>query len=278
MSTQEASKMVGLGLPAAEPRRSDAPAAPVQDASASKAADAGASAGTLVGLGARPAAPAAAPLVGLGAKPTAPAAAPLVGLGAKPAAPASAPLVGLGAKPAAPAAAPLVGLGAKPAAPAAAPLVGLGGAKPAGLTGLGASAPAPAPAGLTGLGAKPAEAAPAPAAAPAPRKSGIAIDLTAAERIQKLLAGRGTPEAGLRIRVRGGGCTGLTYDMEFADEAKERDRVFEDHQVRIFVDPKSYIFLIGTVLTYSSGLLESGFKLENPNAKKSCGCGDSFSV
>ena len=162
----------------------------------------------------------------------------------------------------------LVGLGAKASsdtpAPAAGGLVGLGAKAAPGLTGLGASAPA--------------AAKPAPAPAPAARKAGIAIDISAAERIQKLLSGRGTPEAGLRIRVRGGGCTGLTYDMEFADEARDKDRVFEDHKVKIFVDPKSYIFLIGTVLTYSSGLLESGFKLENPNAKKSCGCGDSFSV
>ena len=162
-------------------------------------------------------------------------------------------------------------------------LTGLG--KPAGLTGLGK--PAPASPGLTGLGAAttPAPAAPASApvaaaagAQPSPRKSGIAIHESAATRIHKLLGDRGTPASGLRIRVRGGGCTGLTYDMEFAEEAKEKDRVFEDHGVRIFVDPKSYIFLIGTELKYQSGLMESGFKLENPNAKKSCGCGDSFSV
>lgn len=180
----------------------------------------------------------------------------------------------------------LTGLGA----PKPTGLTGLGGGAGTGLTGLGGGAGT----GLTGLGggssltsaAKPAEpapaaAAPAPTAAPAPAakpKGGIAIDVSAAERIKELLAGRGTPEAGLRIRVRGGGCTGLQYDMEFADDAKEKDRVFADHGVRIFVDPKSYIFLIGTTLRYQSGLLESGFKLENPNAKKSCGCGESFSV
>jgi len=195
-------------------------------------------------------------------------------------------LTGLGKPAAAPSG--LTGLGKPAAAPSG--LTGLGkpAAAPAGLTGLGK--PAAAPAGLTGLGkpspglaglGTPAPAAPAPAApAPAavPRKSGIAIHESAATRIQKLLGDRGTPEAGLRIRVRGGGCTGLTYDMEFAEDPKERDRVFEGHGVRIFVDPKSYIFLIGTELKYQSGLMESGFKLENPNAKKSCGCGDSFSV
>lgn len=178
----------------------------------------------------------------------------------------------------------LVGLGRPKAAPApgqAGGLTGLGTPKPAtpapgqagGLTGLGTpkpEAPAPAAAGLTGLGGG--------SPAPAPKKPGIQIDTTAAQRIERLLADRGTPAAGLRIRVRGGGCTGLQYDMEFADQARDRDRVFEEHGVRIFVDPKSYIFLIGTMLTYQSGLLESGFKLENPNVKKACGCGESFSI
>ncbi|MFO7157217.1 MAG: iron-sulfur cluster assembly accessory protein [Pseudomonadota bacterium] len=116
---------------------------------------------------------------------------------------------------------------------------------------------------------------PAPAAKPA---SGIRIDISAAQRIRQLLEERGTPDAGLRIRVKGGGCTGLRYDMEFADAPREKDRVFEEHGVRVYIDPKSYIFLIGTTLSYHKGLLESGFKLENPNVKKSCGCGESFSV
>lgn len=191
-------------------------------------------------------------------------------------------LVGLGgSKPGATAGGGLVGLGApKPAAPG---LTGLGAPKPTapGLTGLGASKPA-AP-GLTGLGgAKPAAPAAAAAAAAQPAaakpRAGIGIAVSAADRIKTLLSQRKTPEAGLRIRVRGGGCTGLQYDMEFAEGARDRDRTFEDHGVRIFVDPKSYIFLIGTTLTYQAGLLESGFKLENPNVKKSCGCGESFSV
>lgn len=137
------------------------------------------------------------------------------------------------------------------------------------LFGIGARAPQPAPA-----------IAPAPAAAPAPapRRSGIEIDASAAERISKLLAERGTPQAGLRIRVRGGGCTGMQYDMEFADAPREKDRTFEAHGVRIFVDPKSYIFLVGTVLSYHQGKLESGFKLQNPNVKQSCGCGESFTI
>lgn len=140
-----------------------------------------------------------------------------------------------------------------------------------------------------GLGMPKAQPAPtpAPASSPAPQqlgtpaarpRGGIRIDTSAADRIRKLLDERGTPDAGLRIRVKGGGCTGLRYDMEFADSPAEKDRVFEEHGVRIFVDPKSYIFLIGTVLSYHQGLLESGFKLENPNVKKACGCGESFTV
>jgi len=135
-----------------------------------------------------------------------------------------------------------------------------------------APAPAETPAPQT-------PAAPTAPAAPAARpRAGIAIDVSAANRIRTLLEQRGTPEAGLRIRVKGGGCTGLRYDMEFADAPREKDRIFEEHGVRIFVDPKSYIFLIGTTLSYHQGLLESGFKLENPNVKKACGCGESFSV
>lgn len=189
----------------------------------------------------------------------------------------------------------LLGLGTPKPQAGAAPsggLLGLGAPKPqagtaptGGLLGLGTPKPqagtAPTGGGLLGLGGgKPLGAQNGAAAAPAaPKaKAGIRIDVSAADRIKTLLEKRGTLDAGLRIRVRGGGCTGLQYDMEFADQARDKDRVFEEHGVRIFVDPKSYIFLIGTTLSYQSGLLESGFKLENPNVKKSCGCGDSFSI
>lgn len=125
--------------------------------------------------------------------------------------------------------------------------------------------------------ATPAAPAPAVAAKPKPR-AGVEIKESAAERIRTLLEERGTPDAALRIRVKGGGCSGLAYDMEFADAPKEKDRVFEAHGVKVFIDPKSYIFLVGTVLEYHSGLLESGFKLHNPNVAKSCSCGESFTV
>ena len=136
--------------------------------------------------------------------------------------------------------------------------------------------------GLGGAGKAPVTPAPnpvAPAVAEKPRpRSGIEIQESAAARIRKLLEERGTPEAGLRIRVKGGGCSGLAYDMEFADAPKEKDRTFEGFGVKVFIDPKSYIFLVGTVLEYHTGLLESGFKLHNPNVNKSCSCGESFTV
>ena len=126
----------------------------------------------------------------------------------------------------------------------------------------------------------PPPAAPtAPAAAPAkPPAKGVQLADSAVTRIQKMLADRGTPNAGLRIQVKGGGCSGLQYDMSWAEQPKERDKVFERDGVRVFVDPKSYLYLVGTTLEYQESLMESGFKLVNPNAKTSCGCGQSFTA
>lgn len=120
----------------------------------------------------------------------------------------------------------------------------------------------------------------APQAIPAgkPTTRGISISDTAVVRLKRLLEERHTPQAGLRIAVKGGGCTGLAYHMEWAEQARERDKVFERDGVHVFVDPKSYLYLMGTELTFEEGLLASGFKLQNPNVKAACGCGDSFSV
>ncbi len=105
----------------------------------------------------------------------------------------------------------------------------------------------------------------------------------ALEQIKKLFDKRvaeGKQAQGLRIGLRGGGCDGFSYVFEWADKsAGERDRVFEfsvdGAQVRIFVDPKSMIYLQGTTLTFVTGLMGHGFKFENPNAKGACGCGES---
>ena len=120
----------------------------------------------------------------------------------------------------------------------------------------------------------------APGAMPSGKPTGKGIGLTdsAVARLQRLLAERNTPEAGLRIAVKGGGCSGLAYHMEWAEKARERDKTFERDGVRVFIDPKSYLYLMGTELVFEEGLLASGFKLQNPNVKGACGCGDSFTV
>ena len=114
-----------------------------------------------------------------------------------------------------------------------------------------------------------------PAAKPA---RGITLHDSAVEQLKKLLAERQTPEAGLRLAVRGGGCSGLAYVMEWAEKPREKDKIFERDGVRVFVDPKSYLYLLGTEIAYESTLMAAGFKLNNPNVKGSCGCGESFSV
>lgn len=118
---------------------------------------------------------------------------------------------------------------------------------------------------------------PPPAAAkPAPK--GIGIADSAVAKLRRLLEERQSPEAGLRVAVRGGGCSGLSYVMEWAERPRERDKIFEKDGVRMFVDPKSYLYLIGTELVYEEGLMASGFKLNNPNVKAACGCGESFAI
>ncbi|MDP3234264.1 MAG: iron-sulfur cluster assembly accessory protein [Myxococcales bacterium] len=122
--------------------------------------------------------------------------------------------------------------------------------------------------------------APNPSALPTgkPTGKGIGLDDSAVVRLKKLLAERNTPNAGLRIAVKGGGCSGLAYHMEWAEEARPRDKTFEREGVRVFIDPKSYLYLMGTELIFEETIMASGFKLRNPNEKSACGCGDSFSV
>ncbi|HWP65615.1 MAG TPA: iron-sulfur cluster assembly accessory protein [Candidatus Limnocylindria bacterium] len=105
------------------------------------------------------------------------------------------------------------------------------------------------------------------------------IEMTeqAAARIEKLVAEKGQPGAGLRIKVVGGGCSGLTYKMDL-DEVRQGDKVFERNGAKLVVDRKSFLYLNGTILDYQEGLMSSGFNLQNPNVKRSCGCGSSFVV
>lgn len=104
----------------------------------------------------------------------------------------------------------------------------------------------------------------------------VSITEAAAQEVQRLLADEPGKE-GLRIEIRGGGCSGMSYGMSF-DSKQEKDHVVEMHGVKVFVDPKSAIYLKGTVLDFQSGLQGKGFVIKNPQAKGSCGCGNSFSV
>ena len=82
----------------------------------------------------------------------------------------------------------------------------------------------------------------------------------------------------IRVGVEGGGCSGLTYKLEFDNQVKEGDKVFEDKGVKIVCDRKSFLYLVGTELDFSDGLNGKGFQFRNPNAQRTCGCGESFSV
>ncbi|SHI33188.1 iron-sulfur cluster assembly protein [Arenibacter nanhaiticus] len=82
----------------------------------------------------------------------------------------------------------------------------------------------------------------------------------------------------VRVGVKSGGCSGLSYELDFDNKALETDKIFEDNAVRIVVDKKSFLYLVGTVLEYSGGLNGKGFVFNNPNAQRTCGCGESFSL
>jgi iron-sulfur cluster assembly protein len=82
----------------------------------------------------------------------------------------------------------------------------------------------------------------------------------------------------VRVGVKSGGCSGLSYDLKFDKEKEEEDKVFEDNGVKIIIDKKSFLYLIGTTLDYSGGLNGTGFVFNNPNANRTCGCGESFSL
>ncbi len=107
----------------------------------------------------------------------------------------------------------------------------------------------------------------------------ITITEAAAKKIQSLMSKQGITDGGLRVGVKGGGCSGLSYTFAWEKEARLGDEVFEGPGgARIFVDKKSYLFLKGTVLDYDTQMLGRGFVFNNPNAKSSCGCGTSFTA
>ncbi|MCZ6696554.1 MAG: iron-sulfur cluster assembly accessory protein [Acidobacteria bacterium] len=106
----------------------------------------------------------------------------------------------------------------------------------------------------------------------------IHVTENAAKQIRLLIARDNIQDHGLRVAVVGGGCSGLSYKMNFEKEAAEGDKVFEVHGVKVFLDSKSHLFVNGLTLDFSDGLNGSGFTFNNPNAKSSCGCGSSFST
>jgi iron-sulfur cluster assembly protein len=106
----------------------------------------------------------------------------------------------------------------------------------------------------------------------------IQITDQAARKLESLLQEKGKPEGALRLAVVGGGCSGLQYVMDLVDGPKERDILVPISNVRLVVDPKSALFVSGSVLDYSDDLQKGGFKVTNPNAVAHCSCGESFAV
>jgi iron-sulfur cluster assembly protein len=114
-------------------------------------------------------------------------------------------------------------------------------------------------------------------AAPA---EGLQVTASALQHIRAAMAKEGisSEDGGLRLGVIGGGCSGLSYSVKFDTHPRERDRVFTFDGMRIFIDPKSFLYLHGATLDYEETLMRQGFKFINPNSTRSCSCGSSFSI
>ncbi len=106
----------------------------------------------------------------------------------------------------------------------------------------------------------------------------INLSETAAKQIQNLLKEEGRADGFLQVQVKPGGCSGLSYKLNFVDSSAEGNHVFENSGVKISIDPKSFMYVAGMTLDFSGGLNGTGFKFQNPNANKTCGCGSSFAV
>jgi len=108
----------------------------------------------------------------------------------------------------------------------------------------------------------------------------IKVSETAKKKVIELMTDEGYNAVTdyVRVGVKSGGCSGLSYDLKFDKEKQEEDKIFEDNNVKIIVDKKSFLYLIGTTLEYSGGLNGTGFVFNNPNANRTCGCGESFSL
>jgi iron-sulfur cluster assembly protein len=100
----------------------------------------------------------------------------------------------------------------------------------------------------------------------------------AAARVQEIIAASDKPIAGLRVGVKNGGCAGMSYTMEFAEETAPHDEIIEDKGVRVLIDPKAVLFLLGTRMDFKTDRLSSGFVFINPNETSACGCGESVAI
>lgn len=121
-------------------------------------------------------------------------------------------------------------------------------------------------------------AAAMPADKPAEVPQEIHLTEKAAEKVKEIAKAEGLEGQGLRVQVKGGGCSGFQYDLYFDEKPTDMDQVFDSHGIPIFVDPLSLQYLEGTRVDYVEGLHGAGFKFENPNVKGTCGCGSSFSA
>jgi iron-sulfur cluster assembly protein len=124
----------------------------------------------------------------------------------------------------------------------------------------------------------PSEHIPVLAANAQDEQGSVRLTKKAIEMAKSALQKRGTPGASLRLGVRGGGCSGVSYAIEFSDKVRERDHKLDFDGLQVVVDPKSLVYLRGSVLDYEVKLMQHGFRFLNPNEKAGCGCGESFSI
>jgi len=106
----------------------------------------------------------------------------------------------------------------------------------------------------------------------------VTVTDSAGQKIRSMLDEQGHPAYGLRVGITGGGCSGFQYKLAFEEREDEMDQVVEENGVKIIVDAKSCLYLNGSTLDFQDGLMGAGFKIDNPNARSTCGCGESFNI
>jgi iron-sulfur cluster assembly protein len=111
-----------------------------------------------------------------------------------------------------------------------------------------------------------------------PRLKVVSLTDAAANRVRDIMARAERPIAGLRVGVKNGGCAGMSYTMEYAEEIRPQDEVVEDKGVRVLIDPKAVLFLLGTEMDFQTSKMSSGFVFNNPNQTSACGCGESVAI